>query len=110
MKYTKEENKNAQYLIDWGVKINQSPLVNELLNKQFFNNAYTHNAGEDGNGDEKEVMEWWAISWDFVDRLINHGQIVLETDFGYWWGRQTSGQAIIQDGTFQKMIRASESE
>lgn len=56
--------------------------------------------------DEREVQE--VYQWYLVDSwLANHlreiGEPVLDTDSNHLWGRTCCGQAIILDGTFQKL-------
>jgi hypothetical protein len=44
--------------------------------------------------DQSEVMEWWALSGWLASKLEDRGEIVFD---GYW-GRQSTGQAILLDG------------
>lgn len=44
--------------------------------------------------DQREVMEWWAVSGWLASKLEDRGEIVFD---GYW-GRQSTGQAICLDG------------
>jgi len=32
------------------------------------------------------------------------GEPILESDYGTWWGRTCTGQAIQLDGTIQKIV------
>jgi hypothetical protein len=107
--WTKQENENAQFLIDQEIRINQTSLVNELLCRQFFNDAFTHNDPE-YIGAGRKVWEWWAVNYGMAQRLIKFCEPVLETSAGYWWGRRTSGHSILMDGMFQEMVRETESE
>ncbi len=50
-----------------------------------------------------EIYEWWQVSGWLFDKLRNAGQPVLSTDYGKYWGRCTTGQAIILDGTMQEI-------
>ena len=102
----------------------QSSLVHELLSKQFisydeYQNLYmtdeeikkyfdasteeeieeVRNNGEDIN----EVYEHWLVSDWLLDRLKEENEPILETDFETWWGRCTSGQAILLDHVIQKI-------
>jgi len=45
----------------------------------------------------KEIYEWWLVRRDFLDDLEEKGEPVLRTDYGDWWGRCTTGQAILLD-------------
>lgn len=62
------------------------------------------------NGHSLEPLEWWCISRDLAKDLKNIDEIVLITSFGCWWGRQTSGQAMIADGIFQEVALMREPE
>jgi len=49
--------------------------------------------------DPQDIQEWWLVAPDMADYLMNHGEPVLETNYGAWWGRTRSGQEIIMDPT-----------
>ena len=53
----------------------------------------------------KEVLEWWLISDWLKDKLLAEGEPVLDSDYGTWWGRTTSGQQIVADGIIQKIVK-----
>ncbi len=59
----------------------------------------------DEHAEPAEVYEWWAVNEYFAAKLIQHGECVLDNDYGYWWGRQATGQAILMDGTLQNIAR-----
>jgi hypothetical protein len=50
-----------------------------------------------------EIFEWWAVTGWLAEQLQQIGQPVLDNDFGHWWGRTCTGQAIILDGVMQKI-------
>lgn len=102
----------------------QSSLVHELLSKEFisyddYQNLYMtdekikdcfnvsteeeieeiKNNGEDMN----EVYEHWLVSTWLLEKLKEENEPILETDFETWWGRCTSGQAILLDHVIQKI-------
>lgn len=52
---------------------------------------------------EREIFEWWACSSWMIKKLKEQGEAILETDFGDWWGRQTTGQAILLDGCISRI-------
>jgi DNA repair exonuclease SbcCD ATPase subunit len=43
------------------------------------------------------VLEWWLVSSQFADWLEEKGEVVLKNEYGEYWGRRTSGQAIYCD-------------
>lgn len=48
-----------------------------------------------------EVLEYWMVSDWLADKLLEQKEIVLKNNYGNFWGRTVSGQAITLDGTFQ---------
>lgn len=54
----------------------------------------------------EEIYEWWLIADNWTkDALLEAGECVLETDYGDWWGRTCTGQAIILDPTFWNIFQ-----
>lgn len=54
----------------------------------------------------QEIFEWWPINSDFLKNdLIEMGEPVLSNDFGDWWGRTCTGQAIVLDPTFWRIFQ-----
>jgi hypothetical protein len=54
-----------------------------------------------------EIYEWWAVTSWLADELTGFDQPVLSNDFGHWWGRTCTGQAIILDGILQKIAESN---
>lgn len=52
-----------------------------------------------------DIYEWWAIEESLADDLAEMGHLVLENNYGFWWGRQSTGMAILMDGTLQAVAR-----
>jgi hypothetical protein len=44
-----------------------------------------------------EIFEWWIVTGRFYEKLKEKGQPVLEWGNNYYWGRCTTGQAILLD-------------
>lgn len=55
------------------------------------------------NQEPQEIFEWWLVSPWFSKRLLIEGQPILDNEYGVWWGRCTTGQAIIMDYVIQKV-------
>lgn len=53
--------------------------------------------------DPKEILEWWAISSEFANKLREHGECILDNDYGIWWGRTCSGQSVTLDSVIQSI-------
>jgi len=51
----------------------------------------------------QDVFEWWVVSDWLLDKLEANGQPVMRTDWGNWWGRTTTGQAILLDWVIEKI-------
>ena len=58
-------------------------------------------AAKDWDTEPQEVFEWWCIRDPWLqEKLIGIGEVVLDNDYGTWWGRTCTGQSIICDPTF----------
>lgn len=51
----------------------------------------------------QEIYEWWLISPWLSRKLLIEGQPVLDNDYGIWWGRCATGQAISMDYVIQQI-------
>ena len=110
-------------IVDKFIYLCQSSLVDYLLGKEIFsyddieNQYYSFKEAKEGNminddvkeedyeAIDKEILEWWLCEDWFLEKLKEMGQPILENDYGTWWGRCTSGQAICLDyeiGQFRK--------
>jgi len=59
---------------------------------------------------DKETFEWWLCSSWLCDALRDMGEIVIDNDYGCWWGRSCTGQAIALDATFWEIFQNGLSE
>lgn len=50
-----------------------------------------------------EVFEWWRVSRWLCEQLHAIGEVTIDNDYGYWWGRTCTGQGLIMDGTLQRI-------
>ncbi len=48
-------------------------------------------------------MEWYKVDSWLGKQLIAVGEAVLDCDYGMFWGRQGTGQALIMDGVLQQI-------
>jgi hypothetical protein len=53
----------------------------------------------------QEIFEWWAVTPYMAERLSEIGEPILDNDFGTWWGRTCTGQAICIDYTIRQLLR-----
>lgn len=58
------------------------------------------------NEDPAEIYEWWEItdSW-IADALKDMGECYIDNDYGFYWGRTCTGQAISLDPTFWTILQ-----
>lgn len=59
------------------------------------------------NADAAEIYEWYRVSEWLANELEEIGECVLSNHYGSWWGRQCTGQALIMDGTLQRVASRS---
>ncbi len=57
---------------------------------------------EDG-ADRQEIYEWWFVTSWLYERLREYGEPVINSDYGYIWGRGCTGQAIFLDSVIKKI-------
>jgi hypothetical protein len=51
----------------------------------------------------QEVYEWWVVSDLLTIKLRQHGEPLLGNEYGTWWGRCCTGQAIFLDEVIEKI-------
>lgn len=57
----------------------------------------------DDGAEIKEIFEWWVVSDWLAGRLEAHGEPLLINDYGTWWGRTCTGQAILLDFVIEQI-------
>ena len=55
------------------------------------------------NQEPQEIFEWWLVSPWLSKKLQLEGQPILDNDYGVWWGRCATGQAISMDYIVQQI-------
>lgn len=55
-----------------------------------------------------DIYEWWLVTDFLAEKLSEFEQPVLKTQYGTWWGRTTTGQAIKMDYAMHKITEAFE--
>ena len=55
--------------------------------------------------ENSEIMEWWLVTPYMAELLKEKGEVILSDYDCYWWGRQTSGQALYMDWVIQEIAR-----
>ena len=82
---------DAQRIVQNCVLKNQSTVIEEMIRANLISEEYLYPFVDD-------VMEWWLIDSWLAERLKEQGEVIIEEYGCYWWGRQSSGQAIYMDG------------
>ena len=72
--------------------------LNDLVTDQELIDEVRNN-GEDMN----EIFEWYLISDWFLDRLREINEPIIDNDYGEYWGRCCTGQAICLDHNIQEL-------
>ena len=87
---------NAQRVVQNCVLKNQSTVIEEMIRANLISEEHFYPFADD-------VMEWWLIDSWLAERLKEQGEVIIEEYGCYWWGRQSSGQAIYMDGVIQEI-------
>ena len=57
----------------------------------------------DNGEDINEIYEWYLVSDWFLDRLREINEPIIDNDYGEYWGRCGTGQAICLDHNIQEL-------
>lgn len=60
------------------------------------------------NAEDATVYQWFRVTPWFCERLREAGEVVLDNNYGNWWGRQCAGQSLIMDGVLQRVAATQE--
>jgi hypothetical protein len=94
-----EDEQVALNLIEHSVLANQSSLIDVLIRGKL-----PEGFGYDARpSDDREIYEWWLVDSRLAEELRSVGEHVVDNDYGTWWGRTCTGQAIKMDGTMQEI-------
>jgi len=92
-----ETQERAKRITDIHVLWGQSTVIEELIQAgNLISEEYLYPFVDD-------VMEWWLIDSWLAERLKEQGEVIIEEYGCFWWGRQSSGQAIYMDGVIQEI-------
>lgn len=75
----------------------------EILNKDAFKCENCKVTDDNPDDQLKDIMEWYLCDSWMIKQLEKQGEPVLKTDFGDWWGRTCTGQAILLDSVIEKI-------
>lgn len=68
--------------------------------------SYCDWRGDDPESEPREIFEWWLVTPYLADKLEEQGEVTIR-EFGDWWGRICTGQAIVLDGTLQDIVAST---
>ena len=72
--------------------------------EELLDEGYTKEQIAEGDcQDIHEVFEWWLVTECLANDLREENQVIIENDYGHWWGRCTPGQAISMDYVIGKI-------
>jgi hypothetical protein len=63
---------------------------------------------EDADQEYPEIYEWWIVSAYLSDKLEQHNQSVINDGLNCYWGRRTTGQAILLDHVISQICAEME--
>ena len=84
----------------------QSSLVEKCFEQSLFSIEDIENLNDAETDEYQEIFEWWAISNWLADKLKEHKEPILDNDYGTWWGRTCTGQAIKMDAVIEDIAES----
>ncbi len=106
----KNETKRQRILnefVNQHIGENQTMLIDELLKNEIVHYEDIVNLYDDDEEPE-EIFEWWQADEWLLNKLEAKGEPVLRSDYGNWWGRTCTGQAIHMDAIIEEIYKESQ--
>ena len=69
--------------------------VNELYDKR--------DVLQEEQDEPQEIYEWWLVDNYLFNKLKDRGQPIIDNEYGQYWGRCTTGQAILLDNVITEI-------
>lgn len=63
---------------------------------------------ENTGSEIRDVYEWWLVSDWLAEKLKSHGEVMVSDGWNQYWGRCTTGQAILLDYVISKICEDME--
>ena len=100
-----EEIEELQEQID---KLEELEDLTEEQEKQLNNLKNQIEELESEQEEPQEIYEWWSVTNWFADKLKAKGQCIVSDGYNSYWGRCTTGQAILLDGVISEIAEDME--
>jgi hypothetical protein len=84
----------------------QSSLIEKCFEESLFSIEDIENLNDEETDEYHEIFEWWAISEWLANKFREYKEPVLDNDYGTWWGRTTTGQAIKMDSVIEDIAES----
>ncbi len=88
--YLTDEEIIKYYLDDIELNEDSKEITSDILDEYKYENP-------------KEIYEWYLVSHWFLDRLEEINEPIINNDYGEYWGRCCTGQAIYLDYNIQEL-------
>jgi hypothetical protein len=75
---------------------------------KYFCTACDHSQKEEPEQETQEIYEWWFVTEWLYEKLKARNEPVIDSKYGYLWGRGATGQAILLDGVMGKIAEELE--
>lgn len=61
------------------------------------------NALDNMTTEAQEIFEWYHVNSWLAEKLEEQGEVIIDNDFGIWWGRGCTGQSVVLDHCLQQI-------
>ena len=80
-------------------KFSHDDIENYVIDPKEYKDYGFENAKEfeDSGENVNEIFEWWSCTDWLIEKLAKKNEPILRTDYGDYWGRTCTGQAIRLD-------------
>jgi hypothetical protein len=90
-----------------------TPLLVAAINDEDYDNPFHYEnlenyswENEDGDYEEAEVFQWFAVSPWLYEKLQEQEEVVTDAGSCYVWGRQTCGQSTTLDAVIGRICKS----
>ncbi len=76
-----------------------------LLGKDLKDAMNKDNFYDNCREETREIFNWYLITDWLSQKFIEKGEPVLKNEYGIWWGRTCTGQALVHDSVIQDIVQ-----